>query len=307
MPGDPPVREPNFFLVGASRAGTTSLWHYLVEHPQVYMPWRSGAEKEPSHFCDVTPSWAGRYRERDRYLALFREATDAHVAIGEASTPYLVAPEAPARIRRAYPHAKIIIVLRNPAERAHSLYRFLCLIGAEWAPTFEKALALEPARMSDERFTRSNRVWYGLFQYFNSGLYSSQVARYLDAFPREQVEIILYDDLKADSAGTARRVYRFLGVDPAFTPRAKRYNASRFPLSVWLQYWLASNMDRSIAGRMGGVRGRLFEANGRFGAWRNDGFHADTRRRLLDGYRDDIAKTAALIARRLDPWLEGHG
>ncbi len=307
MGAERPVREPNFFLVGASRAGTTSLWQYLVQHPQIFMPWRSGAEKEPSHFCDLTPSWARRYRDRDRYLALFAEATDAHVAIGEASTPYLVAPEAPARIRGAYPDARIVMVLRNPAERAHSLYRFLCVIGAEWAHTFEKALALEPRRMSDAQFTRDNRAWYALFQYFHSGLYSAQVARYLDVFPREQVEIILYDELKADSLGTARRLYRFLGVDAAFEPRVRRYNASEFPFSVWLQYCLAHGMDRGAPERMGPIRSRLFRANGRYGAWRTEAFKPETRRRLLEAYRDDIMKTAALIARPLDPWLEGHG
>lgn len=307
MRSDRPVREPNFFLVGASRAGTTSLWHYLVEHPQVYMPWRSGAEKEPSHFCELTPRWARLYRDRDRYLELFNEATDQHLAIGEASTPYLVAPEAPARIRRAYPDAKIIMVLRNPAERAYSLYRFLCVIGAEWATTFEKALSLEPERMADERFMRENRLWYGLFQYFNSGLYSAQVARYLEAFPREQVEIILYDDLQADSLGTVQRVYRFLGVDGGFIPRVGRYNASQFPLSVGLQYWLARDMDRSARGQMGPLRSRLFRANGRYGAWRRGAFNAETRRRLLDAYRDDIARTAGLVSRTLDPWLHRHG
>jgi hypothetical protein len=301
-----PAREPNFFIVGASRAGTTSLWHYLVEHPQVYMPWRSGAEKEPSHFCDQTPRWAGLYRDRAAYLDLFREVTDAHLAVGEASTPYLVAPEAPGRIRQAYPDAKIIMVLRNPAERAHSLYRFLCVIGAEWATTFEQALALEPSRMADERFARENRLWYGVYQYFHSGLYAAQVQRYLDTFPREQIEIILYDDLHADTLGTTQRVYRFLGVDPAFSPPRTRLNASQFPLSVRLQYWLARDMDRSAAGRMGPVTSRLFRANGQGGAWRREALKPETRRRLLDAYRDDIGRTASLISRRLEPWLERH-
>src|SRR5688572_31475148 len=103
-----PIREPNFFLVGASRAGTTSLWKYLVEHPDIYMPRRTIAEKEPSFFCAVTPKWAVRYRERAPYLGLFADA-GSRKAIGEASTPYLVAPEVPERIRSTYPDAKIII------------------------------------------------------------------------------------------------------------------------------------------------------------------------------------------------------
>jgi hypothetical protein len=76
---------------------------------------------------------------------------------------------------------------------------------------------------------------------------------------------------------------------------------------VRLQYWLASNMDRGAARPMGGLRGRLFQANGRFGVWRNAACRPETRRRLLDAYRDDIARTAALVSRQLDPWVEGHG
>src|SRR5206468_2844592 len=110
---------------------TTSLRHYLVEHPDVFMPGKTGAEKEPAYFCELTPRWAYAYRDRARYLSLFAEA-GSRKAVGEASTPYLVAPEVPARIRATYPNAKIIIVLRHPADRAFSLYRFLCTIGAEW-------------------------------------------------------------------------------------------------------------------------------------------------------------------------------
>jgi Sulfotransferase domain len=295
------IREPNFFLVGASRAGTTSLWRYLVEHPDVFMPRRSGAEKEPCFFCELTPRWATAFRDRDRYLALFAEAGDRQ-AVGEASTPYLVAPEVPARIRAAYPNARIIIVLRNPADRAFSLYCFLCAIGGEWVPSFERALAIEPARMADETFRRANPLWYALFEYFHSGLYAAQVARYLDTFPREQVHVVLFDDLRADPLKTARQVYRFLGVDPAFEPRAARYNASRFPLSVRLQYLVAHDMDRSAPERMGAVRKWLFRTNVRLGHLRQRPFHPRTRARLLEAYRDDIARTGALINQSLESW-----
>jgi hypothetical protein len=300
------LREPNFFLVGASRAGTTSLWRYLVEHPDIYMPQRTLAEKEPSFFCEVTPGWATAYRDRTRYLALF-EAAGSRRAVGEASTPYLMAPEVPARIRAAYPDAKIIIVLRHPVERAFSLYRYMCLIGGEWVPTFERALALERSRMSDPAIMQSTSLWYGMFQYFHSGLYSDQIARYFDAFPREQIGIVLFDDLDTDSLRTTQSIYRFLGVDPAFEPSTTRFNESRFPFSVRLQYLIARDMNRSVEGRIGRVRGRLFVVNGRLGRLRTRGLEPRTRHRLLDAYRDDIRRTAALIGRPLDHWLNGNG
>lgn len=300
--GHQPVPEPNFFLVGASRAGTTSLWRYLNEHPDVFMPKPAMAQKEPSHFCEVTPRWAQEYRQRDRYLRLFAQAGSCR-AVGEGSTPYLVAPEVPARIRAAYPDAKILIVLRNPVERAFSLYRYLCLIGAEWITSFEKALEAESTRMRDERFKYGNLLWYALYQYFHSGLYGAQIERYLNTFPRHQVKVILSDDLEQDPVATTQDVYRFLDIDSTFQPKALRHNASQFPLSVRFQYLIGRNLDRSAKGCVGPIQGRLFKANVRLGALRSRPLHADTRRRLRDAYRDDIARVSALLNRPLDAWL----
>ena len=298
-----PQKEPNFFLVGASRAGTSSLWMYLNEHPEIFMPRRAMAEKEPSFFCETAPRWALAYRDRDRYLSLFAGA-GAHKAVGEASTPYLVAPEVPGRIRQAYPDAKIIVILRNPADRAFSLYRYLCLIGGEWVSPFERALEVEHARMRDERFMRENLLWPWLYFYYHSGLYAAQVERYLNTFPRDQVHIVLFDDLKHDLVGTTQRVYRFLGVDPTFVPTVAQYNESRLPLSTKFQYLIGRSVDRSAEGRMGPWRRRLFKANVRLGHYVERPLAPRTRTRLLEGYRDDITRTATLIERRLGHWLE---
>jgi hypothetical protein len=297
------VREPNFFLVGASRAGTTSLWQYLVQHPDIFMPRKNMAQKEPSHFCEIAPKWALNYRDRQRYLDLF-SAAGASTAVGEASTPYLVAPEAPGRIREAFPNAKIIIVLRNPTARAFSLYRYLCLIGAEWLTTFEKALAAEEDRMHDGRFTLDNPVWYGLYQYFHSGLYSTQVRRYLDAFPPSQVAVVLSDDLDRDPVGTAQGLYRFLNVDPSFSPSTKKMNGSQFPLSVGLQYLMFSKSNRNDdAGPIGWAAAGIFNTNLALGRYWRRPMKAETAARLVGAYADDVKKTASLIHRNLDAWL----
>src|SRR5215471_836450 len=300
------TREPNFFLVGASRAGTTSLWQHLIEHPDIYMPTGAMAEKEPCHFCEVTPRWASAYRDRKRYLALFTQAGGRR-AVGEGSTPYLVAPEVPGRIRATYPDAKVIVILRNPTDRAFSLYRYLCLIGAEWVSSFEKALDVEPSRMRDERFKYGNPLWYALYEYFHSGLYSSQIERYLSVFPSEQVKIILFDDLEAEPLRVTRDVYTFLGVDPEFAPTIRKYNASEFPFSVKLQYLVAHDLDRSATGGFHPLKRRVFVANVRLGRFRRRGFNPDTRRRLCEAYRADVAKVSALINRPLDSWLAPNG
>jgi hypothetical protein len=158
--------------------------------------------------------------------------------------------------------------------------------------------------MADEAFTRKNPLWYGLFQYFHSGLYSEQIRRYLNVFPREQVHVVLFDDLQSDTVETVRRVYAFLGVDPTVTPYAARYNESLFPLSVRFQYLVGRHMDRTGEKGMGPIRTKLFRANARLGKLLPRPFDPGTRARLFDAYRRDIEKTAVLINRPLDTWLE---
>lgn len=302
------MTQPNFFLVGAARAGTTSLWHYLRAHPDVYMP-AALQGKEPSYFCDLTPPWAREYRTLDKYLSLFAGARRQR-AIGDASTNYLVCPESAGRIRRQFPDAKIMMLLRHPAERAYSLYRFLCLWGLETATSFEKALAREAQRYGNERFRQERQLLYNAFLYYHSGLYSEQISRYFDAFPREQVHIILYDDLKHARLQTVQQAYRFLGVDPDFEPELDVHNQSAVPLSVRLQALVASRWRGHplTPGTPLRRRDRLhfpvaFNINLALGQYRKERMRPETRRSLVERFRPDIEKTAVLIGRNLDAWL----
>lgn len=306
-------KHPNFFLVGAARAGTTSLWHYLRAHPDVYMP-AALQGKEPSFFCDLTPPWAREYRELDKYLSLF-EGAGRRRAIGDASTNYLVAPESAGRIREQYPDAKILIVLRNPADRAYSLYRFLCFLGLEPVTTFERALKREEDRAADERFKRDRELLYYAYLYYRSGLYSAQIQRYLDAFPREQIHILLNEDLKKDAAiPTMQGVYRFLGVTDDFEPEIAVHNQSQFPMSVRLQCALASRWNTHPVRPRGPARRRdrlhipiAFTINTLLGQYRKQKARPETRRALIERFRPDIEATAALIGRDLSAWIHGRG
>lgn len=301
--------HPNFFLIGAPRAGTTSLWQYLRSHPDVYMP-ATVAGKEPSYFCDLTPPWARAYRTFDTYLSLFGGARRQPM-IGDASTNYLVAPESAARIHAQYPDAKILAILRNPADRAYSTYRFLCSLGLESAASFEKALAREPRRMADERFKREKELLYYAYLYFNSGLYGEELGRYFRVFPREQIHIVLYDDLKKHPLQTVQKVYKFLGVDPEFEPELDVHNASGFPLSVRLQAFVGRRWHAHPLTPREPVRRRdrlhipvAIGINMLLGRYRRGRMRRETRRALLERFRPDIERTASLIGRNLDHWLE---
>jgi hypothetical protein len=301
--------EPTFFMVGAARAGTTSMYDYLRAHPQIYMP-PTVAGKEPSFFCDLVPPWATQYRDLDSYLSLFARGR-GHLAVGDGSTNYLVAPETAGRIRERYPHAKILMILRNPVARAHSLYRYICGWGFEDAPTFEAGLAREASRLGNARFIKDWQLLYHAFLYYHSGLYAAQVARYLDAFPAQQVHVVLFDDMKKDLLGTVQGIYRFLGVDPEFEPDLDARNESHFPLSVKLQAFVSRRWNAHPLYPRGPVRRRdkthypiALGINALLGGYRKERMRPETRRALTERFAPDIAKTAALIGRNLDHWVQ---
>src|SRR5581483_8954386 len=227
--------EPNFFIIGASKAGTTSLYEYLRQHPDVFM----SEDKEPWFFCDIpdpAPTSANRYT-LDTYLDLFAGAGTCK-AIGEASVSYLPSPAAAARIHERYPDARIILALRNPADRVHSWYRFLCQYGIEPGLTLEAALADEERRAAVAAEHRDSRYMDELILYYHFGLVASQIEPWTALFPRRQIHVMLFEDLKTRAIDTTKKVYEFLGVDPSFTPKIEVHNPTWFPFSVRLQHLL---------------------------------------------------------------------
>jgi hypothetical protein len=305
------VCEPNFFIVGAAKAGTTSLYHYLRQHPDVFMP----ADKEPWHFCglpDPAPYSADRYRDFNKYLELFAEAGRCK-AIGEASVSYLVSPGAEERIYARYPDARIIIVLRNPADRVYSWYNFLCQYGVEPGLSLERALADEEQRITIAAERRHTRFVDECVLYYQFGLISHHIKRFVERFPKDQIQFLLFDDLKARPKETTRAVFEFLGVDASFTPSSfKVHNPTWFPLSIRLQHLVASR-SRMHPFLPSGTPIRFFDrkvipwvcwTNAVLGRTRKRRFNPATRRELLTRYRDDIRRTEQLIGRSLQAWLK---
>jgi len=305
-------REPNFFIVGAAKAGTTSLYHYLRQHPDVFMP----ADKEPWHFCAIpepAPFSNDRYRDFDKYLELFADAGRCK-AIGEASVSYLISSGAEDRIFARYPHARIIIVLRNPADRVYSWYNFLCQYGIEPGLSLERALADEEQRIKIAAARRATWFVDECVLYFHFGLISHHIQRWVNRFPKNQIQFLLFDDLKARPKETTRAVFEFLGVDPSFVPASfKVHNPTWFPLSIHLQHFFASRSRVHPFLPSGGptrffdreVIPRVCRANAILGGLRRRRFNPWTRRDLLNRYRDDIRKTEELIGRSLQGWLKG--
>ena len=301
---------PSFLLVGAAKAGTSSVFAYLGQHPDVFV----SPVKEPNYFALAgnTVDYAGpgdfivnraTITEEHRYRALFRGAADAK-ALGEASTLYLYAPGAAAAIRRDVPDAKIIAILRDPAERAYSSFLHLVRDGRETTESFEEALDLEESRIG--------KHWEHLWHYTRLGLYHAQLQRYYAVFPRDQIGVWLYDDLEDDPGRVLREVFAFLGVDPTFMPdMSVRHKVAGTPRSKALHAVLTQpNPLKSLAKRLlpAGVRSRVYGAV----MQRNVREHRETmrpqtRRRLEALFRDDVERLEALLDRDLASWTGRQG
>jgi len=221
-------KYPNFFIVGAAKSGTSSLYEYLKQHPEIYM----SLEKEPLFFLPHDQVVNHKYKKWDNYISLFQNVNNEK-AIGEASTPYLYYHESAKKIKNTFPNSKIIILLRNPVEMSFSLYLHALRMGAEELP-FDKAIEVEEERINDPNFIYKSKTHHAGRYYLSRAKYYRQVKNYLDIFDKDKVMIILFEDLKTKPVETCKQVFSFLGVDPTFVPEIKIHNPSLVPKSFYL-------------------------------------------------------------------------
>jgi hypothetical protein len=288
-------RRPDFFIVGAPKAGTSSLYYYLSQHPNVFL----SEPKEPHFFHNRRSPGSPVLGEKNlnEYLRLFEGVPD-NVRAGEASTSYLYSANAAREIREVCPDAKIMMILRDPVDRAYSHYWNHVRDGNEHL-SFEEALWDEAERIE-------NRRWCGSY-YVAGGRYAEQVARYLDVFGREAVKVYLFEDLKRDARGVCWDAFSFLGVDPDVPINTKEaYNRSGQPRSTQLSRFSYRLSKNEFVAKMlpvtlrHGAKEWLLKRNVR-PAPKMD---PRTRLRLQDAYRDDILCLGELIGRDLKHWLE---
>lgn len=293
------VVKPNFFIVGAPKSGTTALYHFLRQHPQIFMP----PAKEP-HFFGNADDPERPSRTLDEYLALFRDGA-GKPRVGEASVYYLYSRQAPQRIHHFDPNVRIIIMLRNPVEMIPSLHHQRVYSDNERLTDLDEALAAEaPRKRGELKIPRKTHNPRALF-YREVGRYSVQVQRYLDVFPREQVHIILFDDFVADLPGVYRRTLEFLGVDPAFRPEFERVNDSQSIRNRHVRRWLERPLDK---GRLRGLvpfRRQLYESVRRWNTMvgLKPQVTEEQKSFLRHEFAEDIRILSSMIGRDLSPWL----
>jgi hypothetical protein len=292
------VTLPNFIVIGAAKAGTTALYWYLAEHPDVFM----SRVKETNYFAFGTDA-QGRWlygdpehhqfpvRSRREYEALFAEAGRA-TSIGEASPIYLECPQAAGRIRDLIPDARLVCALRQPVDRAYSDYlMFLRGQGRRLDPIRDLAPSAEWAR-PDSR-------WMQI------GMYHQQLSRYYDAFPRHHIHTFLFEDLKPSPLGMMQELYRFLGVDPSFVPDFETpHNFGGMPASWFVERLLTNRTIRAavepwIPRRAINYARHLRTRNMR----KAPSLPLELKQELTVAFRDDILKTSELVGRSLEHWL----
>lgn len=296
---------PNFIIIGAPRCGTTSLYAYLRQHPDVYM----SPVKEPNFFLfgQEEPDLGGPdgkninrdsvYRLED-YKKLFAAVT-SETAVGEASPRYLDSAGTAARIHQMLPDAKLIVILRNPVQRALSHFSMRKRDGWEPCDTFEQAMADEPRRLREN--------WAGGI-YLQRGFYSRHLRAYLENFPQDQIRAYLYEDLQERPHELLADLFSYIGVDPGFRPDISRtFNASgviKNPALRWI--WTRTHRTQRVVRPLLPKSFRKSVSNIFTGLAKAPvEFPPDLLRELAELFRSDIIQLQQLIKRDLSAWLQG--
>lgn len=306
-----PLPHPDFMLIGAGKSGTTALQNYMQQHPQIFIP----RHKDPSYLALIgeKPPQPGDDPEglnyhpyaiydSEEYLALFEPAEAGQLA-GDISTMYMFHSKAAENILQYCPEAKIMAILRHPADRLYSRYLHLARDGRHHETPLETI------------FDRSS-IWWRRNDLIHEGLFYQHLKRYYDRFDASQLKIFLYDDLQADEEGLTREIWRFLGIDEDFVPDAGiRFNQSGIVKNAWKDYLIGhpSILRRSLEAIAPGLVQRMRDHAGlqrivsrlRSKNLERPDFDPVVRKRITkEIYREDILHLQKLINRDLSHWLE---
>ena len=296
---------PNYLVIGAAKAGTTSLRTYLDQHPEIFVT----ARGEPSFFAHEGETlaftgpgdeeWSDAFvTDLEAYEDLFAEVRD-HRAVGEISPRYLYFEKAPERIAHHVPEARLIVILRHPVDRAYS--HFLMNRGRDCEPaeTLSKAIGKEAEREA--------QGWGWDWRYVGAGLYHDQMERYYARFPREQIKVFLYEDLK-DQAAFFSETFKFLGVDADFRPdTSARSRKASLPKSYALQRLVKEpSVAKAALTRLVpvGARSRAKEWAASWNSKTPGRLAPEVRRDLFERYfAEDCRRLEPLIGRSLAEWF----
>jgi hypothetical protein len=298
-------RFPEFYIFGAPKCGTTALHEYLDLHPGVCM----SRVKEPQYFCSDFPDIRQIPDSVSAYMDLFADARAGQIR-GESSVWYLFSREAAANVAAARPDARVIVMLRNPVEAAHSMHGQAQLTLREDEPSFERAWDLQDERAAGRRLPAYCPHPESL-QYRDVFRYVPQLQRLWDHFPREQTKIIIFDDFKADPAGVYRDVVEFLGLPPHDLAEYPRVNEAKALRSQPLLRVLAAPpyilrpfvlpIKKSL-NRIG-IKPSTLLARKFVEPRAREPLTPELYGRVAEAFREDVSCLSRLLGRDLGAWL----
>lgn len=297
---------PNFLIIGAAKSGTTAIYTYIKQHPQIFMSEQKELRffsytsepiiKPPKDYIHPAITTLKEYQQH------FTQVTD-EIAIGESSPMYLYTPGTAERIKHHIPEVKLLAILRNPIQRAYSAYTHALREWKEPAGSFESALQQE-----DERIAAG---WGMLWHYKKSGLYYQQLLPYYDIFNPEQIKVVLYDDLVANTNQLLQDIFKFLGVEPSFRPdTSSRPNVSGFPKNQFIhklmkRIFIEDNPVKQISRRVfpEDFRKNVMPSLRRYNLEKRPMSHA-TKEYLIDYYKDEVTALGKFLNRDLSHWIK---
>lgn len=292
---------PNFLVVGATRAGTSALYSYLEQHPQIYVP----EIKEPGFFMLEGTTLKNPYSttnfaiyDLDTYQSLFDGVEPHHIAVGEATTGYLSSEGVPQRIQHYSPDAKLFAILRNPIERAYSEWQLLVRAGRE-------KLSFEEACRKEVMTPLTDLPWNpDEIKYIRKGMYYAHLKRFYDTFDASQITVFLHEEWLNDQQETLRTIFNTLGVDETFQGEEQmEHNVGGIPKNA-LAYKVVFGSDRvKKIGKMIIPTKRRKQIRKAFLNRSKEGLTPEIRRELVEVYRSDVESLEGLIGRDLSHWL----
>lgn len=223
---------PDFLVLGTKRGGTTSVWNYLLQHPGVLPMWPAAENlKSPHYFYwhyNRGRQWYRSFFPTTMHRTRVRHRLGHQVVAGEASPYYLYDPRVPGRVLHLMPDVKLIVLLRDPVERAFSHYKERVRAGVENL-SFEEALSAEPRRLAGELERMQAEPQYysrphDWFSYRNRGIYHPQLVRWQQHFASRSMLVLRSEDFYSDPTAALHQVHRFLGLPEHSLRDARRWN-----------------------------------------------------------------------------------
>ena len=288
------VVEPNFFIVGAPKSGTTNISYYLIQHTQVFMP----ENLEPYYFArlDIPQNYEREIiSDEKKYLNLFKNAKNCK-AIGESSPVYLYCPHSALEIKNRFPNSKIIISLRNPIEIAYSEYFSLKFMGFDKNRSFNELLDSSKEQLDQNEFHIDSLL--------EAGFYSKHIKRFQKIFSKNQIKIIIFEEYIKNTIPTINSILSFLDIDKSIAFKTAPKGAYKVPRNFASQKLMNNSTFRktakfiipTVARQKIGERFLVKESS-------RPVLKQNERQRLKETYQDDVENLAKLLGRSL-PWKD---